>query len=318
MAVLLTGVGYIGAALAQALLRDGARVVAIDNGFATDRRALVALAASERFWLIEGSVSAPRVVARAFAAEPIDTVYHLAAQASAHPRAAPARYTELTNLSGPRVVCEAALRHGVRRLVYASSLRVYGHVLPQRVSEETPYGPQQDLAHLAHLYGEKLLELYARQGGLCGVAVRLGVVYGVSPVMKTDPRFMTVPNKFCWQAARGEPLEVYAGAAIPTGFIHIDDAVAALRRAAEAPWPEPYQAANAVGECRTVPDIAALVQRTAAARGLAVTVRGAEAGAPPAPPVIASRLEAHGWRPRRTMEESIGAVLDYFVSETRS
>jgi UDP-glucose 4-epimerase len=313
VAVLVTGVGYIGAALVQALLHDGAQVVGLDNGFATDRRALAALAESPRFQLVEGSVSAPRAVARAFAVAPIDTVYHLAAQASAHPRAAPARYTELTNLCGPRVVCEAALRHGVRQLVYASSLRVYGHALPEEVSEATPYGPQQDLAHLAHVYGEKLLELYARRGGFRGVAVRLGVVYGVGPVMKTDPRFMTVPNKFCWQAARGEPLEIHPGAAVPTGFLHLDDAVAALRRAAEAPWPEPYQAANAVGECRTVPEVAALVRQAAAARGLTVTVHGAAADVPPARPTIASRLAAQGWRPRRTMETSIGAVLDHFL-----
>jgi nucleoside-diphosphate-sugar epimerase len=233
----------------------------------------------------------------------------------------------VTNLSGPRVVLDAAVRRGVRRVVYASSLRVYGGVLPTCVNETTPYGPQGDLAHLSHIYGEKLLELYARRADLHGVAVRLAVVYGVGPVTKTDYRFMTVPNKFCLQAVRGEPLEVYAGAATPTGFIHLADACAALRAAAGAPWPPGFHAANAVGEVCIVPAVAAAVARAARARGLATAVLGAAPGAadPALSPetdgrgtvsgagvTIESRLGTLGWRPTRTLANSLGEILDYF------
>src|SRR5205085_2615386 len=104
----------------------------------------------------------PRDVARVFARGPFDVVYHLAAQASAPAAARRPRYTEATNLTGPRVVLDAAVKHAVPRLVYGSSLRVYGPVLPATVDESTPCGPQADLAHLSHVYGEKLLELYTR------------------------------------------------------------------------------------------------------------------------------------------------------------
>src|SRR5205823_9709836 len=129
-----------------------------------------------------------------------------------------------------------------------------------------------DLAHLSHIYGEKLLELYARGGLLRGVAVRLGVVYGVGPVMKTDYRFMTVPNKFCLQAVRGESLQVYAGAATPTAFIHLADACTALRAAGDLDWRERFTVANAAGEVRTVPEVAGTVARVAASLGLRVAV----------------------------------------------
>jgi len=329
VAVVVAGLGYIGAALAEELLRAGERVVGIDNGFATDRAALARLAERPAFRLVEGSVTAARTVARAFAAEPIDVVYQLAAQASGHPAAASARYTETTNLTGPRVVLDAAVRHGVRRVVYGSSLRVYGAVLPPRVDEATPYGAQNDLAHLSHVYGEKLLELYARRGELCAVAVRLAVVYGVGPVTKTDYRFMTVPNKFCLQVVRGEPLEVYPGAATATGFIHLADACAALRAAATAPWPAGFHAANAAGEVCTVPQVAAAVVQAARARGLPATVHGitgVDAAAPPAPEpsagtvtgagvTIHSRLSAAGWRPTRTLAASLGEMLAYFQAQ---
>jgi nucleoside-diphosphate-sugar epimerase len=309
VAVLVVGVGYIGAALTASLLRDGQRVIGLDNGFATDLGALRQLSRLGDFRLVTGSVTSARCVARAFARERIDTVYLLAAQASAHPQAAPPRYTERTNLSGPRVVLDAALRRGVQRVVYGSSLRVYGQRLPALVDETLPYGPQGDLAHLSHVYGEKLLELYARRAGIGAVAVRLAVVYGVGPVMKTDYRFMTVPNKFCLQAVRGEPLEVHAGAPA-TAFIHLDDAGEALRAAARGP--DGFQAVNAAGEVTTLPALAEGVARTGRARGLRVHVEGPRDGGPEARVAIRSRLADVGWRPTRTLATSLGALLDHF------
>src|SRR5437764_449327 len=82
VAVLVTGVGYIGAALAARLLRAGERVVALDNGFATDLAAVAQLADLGDFELVRGSVTIARDVARAFARGPFDVAYHLAARAS--------------------------------------------------------------------------------------------------------------------------------------------------------------------------------------------------------------------------------------------
>jgi len=312
VAVLVTGVGYIGAALVASLLATGERVVGLDNGFATDGSALAELTRSGEFCLIDGSVSSPRSVARAFAQEPIRTVYHAAAQASGSVAGTLARYTEATNLSGPRVVLDAAVRHGVARIVYLSSFRVYGEVLPRRLDERAPYGSQRDLAHLSHIYGEKLLELYARRGSLHGVAVRLGVVYGVGPVMKFDYRYMTVPNKFCLQAVRGEPLQVYAGAATPTAFIHLADACTALRAAGDLDWPERFTAANAAGEVWTVPQVARTVARAAAPLGLRVAVHG-DFEAPSGHAVrVGSRLAARGWAPSHTLHDGIAELLHYF------
>lgn len=333
MAVLVTGVGYLGAALAARLLRAGERVVGLDNGFATDPAAVERLHALGDFTLVRGSVTAPRAVARAFGLGPFDVVYHLAAQASVPVAARRPRYTETTNLTGPRIVLDAAVRYAVPRIVYGSSLRVYGPVLPPLVEESTPYGPPADLAHLSHEYGEKLLELYARRHALIAIAVRLAVVYGVGPVTKTDYACMTVPNKFCLQAVRGEPLAIYPGAATPTAFIHLDDACAALEAAAAAAWPPGFYAANAAGEVCTVPEVAALVaacahrprpcDRPAVGAPAASSVDsphywGARGAVPPRPgaedatPVVRSRLAALGWRPTRTLADTVGELIDYF------
>lgn len=326
---LITGLGYIGVALAEALLERGETVVGLENGFSTVPAALARLARHPGLRLVRGSVNSAVSIERAFGAAEIDVVYHLAAQASAHPQAAPPSYTEATNLVAPRLVVEAAVRHGARRIVYGSSFRVYGddpstgsgQALAGVVTEATPYGRIGDLSHLSKVYAEKLLEMLCAQHGLAGVNVRLGVVYGLGPLMKRDPRFLTVPNVFCLRTARGEALTVHPGANRPIGFLHLDDAVRALLAAAEGADQLVGReasaggavAANAVSEVLTVGEVAAIVGRLAEARGLSTRVEGA---APPPPErwSVSSSLGAVGFRPRRAMAESLGAVLDHYLA----
>ena len=317
MTALITGIGYIGAALAEALLADGERVVGLENGFSTVPSAVRELARHPRFRLVRGSVNSARSIARAFAVAdaPIDAVYHLAAQASAHPQAAPPSYTEATNLVAPRLVYEAAVAHGVMALVYGSSFRVYGDDLSGVVGEDTPYGRIGDLSHLSKVYAEKLFEMLAAQHPLPVANVRLGVIYGLGPLMKDDPRFLTVPNLFCKRTVAGDALTVHAGANRPIGFLHLDDAVGALRASVEIARSRSSDAwaVNAVSEVLGVGEVAAIVEREASVRGLQPNIVGA--GPLTAPRwSVASSLDAAGFKPTQTMRSSLGAVLDYYAS----
>ena len=144
---------------------------------------------------------------------------------------------------------------------------------------------------------------------------RLGVVYGLGPLMKTDPRFLTVPNLFCLRAATGEPLMVNAGANRPIGFLHLDDAVSALRWSATLALTggSGARAVNAVSEVLGVGEVAGVVAREAAARRLAASIEGAGplAGERWS---VRSALDDLGFAPARTMHASLGELLDYYRS----
>jgi len=318
MAVLVTGVGYIGARLVERLLDEGERVVAVENFFSTDERAVAALAEWPGCTLIRGDAAEPGVLEAAFKAAPITAVYALSAQASAHPEAAPAEYTERANLVAPRVLLDAMLAHAVSTLVYASSFRVYGSDLPPLVDESLPYGRFGDLSHLSKVYAEKLLELYAARHGLTALAIRLGITYGVSPVMKLDPRFMTAPNKFALQAARGEPLVLYPDADRPAGFIHVDDAAELMRASAAGPFSgSGYLPINGVTEVCSVAQLAQTVRRVGQERGLTVEIRrqgspAEPAGEWPATVRVTSSFGRFFEEPRRTFAESAGELIDYW------
>lgn len=328
MTALITGVGYIGAALAESLLADGERVVGLENGFSTVPAVLRRLSRHPRFTLVRGSINSETSIHRAVQAtiddsgrNRLDAVYHLAAQASAHPQAAPPTYTEQTNLMAPRLVYEAAVSRGARSLVYGSSFRVYGDHLSGSVGEDTPYGQIGDLSHLSKVYAEKLFEMLAAQHAVPVANVRLGVVYGLGPLMKHDPRFLTVPNLFCLRAATGQPLTVSAGANRPIGFLHLADAVQALRLAADVLAADRARAGgsgaravNAVSEVLGVGEVAAIVEREAVARGLNAAIEGAGPLSAPRWSVTSS-LDAAGFRPARAMHASLGEVLDYYRSQ---
>ena len=312
MPSLILGVGYLGAALAARLCDEGQRVIGLENGFATAWETLTGLGErlGERFVLQRGDVREPDALECAFiAAQPVDAVYLLAAQASAHPTAAPPEYTEETNLRAPRLILDAALRHGAPPIIYSSSFRVYGAPLSGVVAEDRPYGAFRDLSHLSKVYAEKLGELYAGVHAIGFAPVRLGIVYGVGPVMKRDPQFMTVPHAFAQRARRGEPLMVNPGGADPLGFVHLEDAVGALIAARSSG----YAPANAVSELLSVLDVASAIAGAATERGIECSVSAPGPMIPTETPSVKSRLFETGWRPARSLVATAGELLEYFA-----
>jgi nucleoside-diphosphate-sugar epimerase len=159
-----------------------------------------------------------------------------------------------------------------------------------------------DLSHLSKMYVEQL----ARMIGVPFVSVRLGVTYGLGPLMKThDPAFMTVPNLFCQRAARGEALHVLEDR--PLAFIHVLDAVSALLLAGDrlSGW----DVVNAAPEVATIGQLGRTVQRLGQDRGLRVCLEGAAASE--ATFRVRSRLPL---QPVHTLEQSLGEVLDFFLA----
>ena len=318
MTVLVIGAGYIGASLIAACLRDGDRIVALESGFATDLDAVKRLGALGDFTLVRGDVRDRDDVDTAFRlAGDVSVVHHLAAQASASPDAATAEFTEDVNLRGPRHVIEAAVAHSRAHgkppppMTFASSFHCYGPELTGIVDESRPYGAQGDLSHLSKIYAEKLGEMHARRDNVGFAPVRLGIVYGVGPVMKRDRRFVTVPHVFCLRRLAGEPVTVTTSGARPLAFCHLDDAVSAIRASVIGLAPGAYAPANAATEVLTAHEVRDAVDREARRVGIPVPDDSPPREIPPRF-TVSSRLHASGWAPRREMRESIADVLTYF------
>jgi len=305
---LIAGVGYIGSALALDLLRGGERVIGLDNFYSSNRESSALLSRAGDLQMIEADLRDRRSLRRA-GSPGIDVAYLLAAQASADDRSIPIALTEDVNLRGARQFFEVCVEAGVSRIVVAGSMRIYGQPLPELVREDTPYGVQRDYTHLSKVYLEHLARLFVAVHGLHITVVRIGVVHGPSPMMKDDPRFMTVLNRFCRQAVAGELLTIHPGAGyVP--LIHIDEVVGGLRQAAEREWPG-FRAVNLAGDLVGLDELAETVRATAMDLGLNVQVSGAAEASLRRPRVFSS-LARPPEGARRSVVASVREMIDYY------
>jgi nucleoside-diphosphate-sugar epimerase len=249
--LLVLGAGYIGAALAERALESGDGVTLADNWYATDRAQLADL--ERRGARVETTDVRDRARLDELLAGGYDRVYLLAAQASRPLSVSEPDYTEETNVTGARRVAEAVVAAGGMRLAYASSLHVYGPAPRGEIGPDHPYGRQGDLAHLSKVYAELCLDMYARKHGFELALLRLGIVYGPSPVEHDRSESQTVVDKFRRLAAAGEPLPLDAGGEATIGVVHVDDVARIMLDA-------PPGAANVAAESVTVADVAALAR----------------------------------------------------------
>jgi nucleoside-diphosphate-sugar epimerase len=253
--LLILGAGYLGAALAESALEQGHSVVLADNWYATDLEQLDGLKHAGA--VLHTADIRNREDLDSLLAQRPQRVYLLAAQASRPLADRDPDYTEQTNLTGARRVAEAVAAAGGPALVYASSLHVYGSPLRGRIGPDHPYGPQGDLAHLSKVYAELCLGMYARGAAFDLALLRLGIVYGPSPVEHEQPESQTVVDRFRRLAARGQKLPLDDSGKATIGVVHVEDATRILL---ESPGGRGISAANVAAETVTVADVAALAR----------------------------------------------------------
>lgn len=99
---------------------------------------------------------------------------------------------------GTRNILEYAIKQGIKRVIFFSTLQVYGTELAGEITEETPVCCQSPYA-LNHFYGEELCRMYARNHGLDVVLLRPSNVFGM-PDVSTVNRDTLVPSCFVKEA----------------------------------------------------------------------------------------------------------------------
>ncbi|MBS0197975.1 MAG: UDP-glucose 4-epimerase GalE [Planctomycetes bacterium] len=165
MNVLVTGgAGYIGSHAVQRLLRDGHTVFVLDNLVRGHRKALraIGLGTNDRLRFIEGEVTKPTAITRAFRQLPFDCVMHFAALAYVGESVdQPLRYYD-ANTTGLLRILQACEKFNVRRLVFSSSCSTYGDPPEGRipVDEDCPQHPVSPYGR-TKLAGEWLIRDFA-------------------------------------------------------------------------------------------------------------------------------------------------------------
>jgi nucleoside-diphosphate-sugar epimerase len=226
--VLVTGAGgFIGRALVRRLLQNGLDGRAVGHVVAADL-ALEGLPDDPRLQAVAGSIADATVLRRALV-EPVDAVFHLAS--------VPGGAAEKDPDLGRRVNLDATLnlldllraQGSAPRLVFASTIAVYGEALPAVVDENTPTAPA--MSYGAHkLASEIVIADAARRGWVQACSLRLpGVVARPGDGAGLISAFM---SQLFWKLRAGEPVVLPVSADGTAWWISVNACVDNLLHAA--------------------------------------------------------------------------------------
>jgi UDP-glucose 4-epimerase len=225
--VVTGGAGFIGSALARALVARGDDVTVLDN-FSTGKRENLREVASQ-LTVVEGDILDAALLDRVLAGA--DVVFHEAAIPSVPRSLAAPLPSHNANATGTLNVLEAARRCQVRRVVYAGSSSAYGEPPSLPVVETMAPAPLSPYA-VSKLAGEHYLRVYARVFGVQTVTLRYFNVFG--PRQDPNSQYAAVIPRFITAALDGRSPTVYGDGEQSRDFCFIENVVEANLRAADA------------------------------------------------------------------------------------
>ena len=222
--VVTGGAGFIGSHLCDALVERGDDVVAIDD-LSTGSRDHVRAEVE----LVVADVAEEPVVRDAVRGA--DALLHVAGQASIFKSFEHPERDLAVNVGGTLAVLEACVAERVPRLVFASSMTVYGEPGEVPTPESAPCAP-------VSFYGvtKYAAERYAQISGARGLAVtslRMFNVYGERQSL-TNP-YQGVLAIFIGNVLRGEPITIHSDGSQTRDFVYVADVVDAWLRVLDEP-----------------------------------------------------------------------------------
>lgn len=230
---LVTGaLGCIGAWVVRVLVREGVPVHVFDLAGDPHRlRLILSDEEIERVTFHSGDIADFKAVERVVKDSGAGHLIHLAALQVPFCKADPPLGARV-NVVGTVNVFEAAKQAGLQRVIYASSIAVYG------LSEEYPQGTVDDTAALHPLnhYGvykqanEGTARIYWLDEGITSIGLRPYIVYGPG----RDQGMTSGPTKAMLAAAVGKPYHIpFGGRGV---YQYTEDAARLFIQAARVPF----------------------------------------------------------------------------------
>jgi len=218
--ILITGgKGNLGGRLAARLVERGDEVMLFD----VHDQAKEELPAAADCRTVIGDISRRDSLFEAVGGEEFDSVFHLAAILSADAEE-DALHAWSVNMEGTRNVLDAAVKFGIGRVVFTSTVASFGSNLPEPVSVDAPQWPES-LYGVSKVAGERLGVYYHHRFGLDFRGLRL-------PAVMAPNGAGGGASAYCSQlyvdAVRHGAYEFYLKPSTGAAVIYIDDAVRAL------------------------------------------------------------------------------------------
>ena len=228
MKVLITGVaGLLGSRLADWIIENHpeTKVVGIDDlsgGYKENINPKV------EFWQMN-LVDHP--IENCFETNKFDYVFHFAAYAAEGLSPFIREYNYKNNLLATARVINNCIKHDVKRLVFTSTMAVYGHGTPPFDESHTP--APVDPYGIAKYACEMDIHVAGEQHGLDWCIIRPHNVYGIN--QNIWDKYRNVLGIWMYQHMNNEPMTIFGDGMQKRAFSFIDDCLEPLWKAAVDP-----------------------------------------------------------------------------------
>lgn len=223
------GAGFIGSSLAERLLKEKNRVIAVDNFCdfydpqVKEENIKIALK-NDNYKLYRNDIRNKDDIKKIFDENDIDCVIHLAAMAGVRPSIENPVYYQEANCLGTQVILEEMKNHNIKNLVMASSSSVYGNTKTVPFKETdivdfaiSPYAATKKA-------NEVMVHVYHHLYDMNTILLRFFTVYG--PRQRPDLAI----NKFTRLMLNNEEIPMFGDGSNSRDYTYIDDIVDGIIR----------------------------------------------------------------------------------------
>ncbi|MBI2269196.1 MAG: NAD-dependent epimerase/dehydratase family protein [Bacteroidetes bacterium] len=208
------GAGFIGAHVVNELLKQGHKVIVLDDlsgGFIEN--------INPKAEFIKGSVTDHVLISEIFSENRFDYVYHLAAYAAEGLSHFIKRFNYTNNVVGSINLINESVKHKVKCFVFTSSIAVYGNQKSPVTENNTPL--PEDPYGIAKYAIEMDLKVTHEMFGLNYIIFRPHNVYG--EYQNIGDKYRNVVGIFMNQLMQGIPLTVFGDGNQTRAFSYIAD-----------------------------------------------------------------------------------------------
>jgi len=228
--VLVTGgAGFVGSRLTDRIVEEGGKVIVLDDLF-TGRKENIRHLADVEF--VHGSVTDLKLVTKLV--KRVDLAFNLAVRNIIVSTKSPHLDFQV-NTGGTFNVLHAAKSSDIERVIYTSSVSVYGNPMYLPINENdhlytlNPYAASKQS-------GENYCNAFYETYGVSTTIVRFSNVYGINQLPQNP--YCGVISKFFSRIMDGKPVLIHGDGLQTRDFTYVDDAVEATIRAALSPKAE--------------------------------------------------------------------------------